>query len=84
MSSSTEIFDRNFHGDCHNFQVLSIPGAPASSSNVDLLLPCFNSTLYVYMYHPSSQGWASRCPLLYMLVCLGYGWVDYFSFLSVF
>ena len=23
--------------------------------------------------HPSSQGWASRCPLIYTFVCLGYG-----------
>ena len=27
---------------------------------------------------PSSQGWASRCPLLY--VCLGNGWVGYLSY----
>ena len=32
-------------------------------------------------HHPSSQGWASRCPLLYFFVCLGYGWVGYFTFL---
>ena len=36
-------------------------------------------------HHPNSQGWASRCPLLYTFVCLGYGWVGlpYLSFLSV-
>ena len=26
---------------------------------------------------PSSQGWASRCPLLYIFVCLSHGWVGY-------
>ena len=33
---------------------------------------------------PSSQGWASRCPLLYTFLCLGHGWVGYLSFLSYF
>ena len=36
------------------------------------------------IHRPSSQGYASRCPLLYMLVCLGHGWVGYLSFLSYF
>ena len=39
-------------------------------------------------HRPSSQGWASRCPLLHvytcMFVCLGNGWVGYLSFLSYF
>ena len=29
-------------------------------------------------HRPSSQGWASRCPLLYMFVCLGMGYLSYF------
>ena len=35
----------------------------------------------ILTHHPSSQGWASRHPLLYMFVCLGYGRVGYFTFL---
>ena len=35
-------------------------------------------------HRPSSQGWASRCPLLYMFVSLGNCWVGYLSFLSYF
>ena len=31
--------------------------------------------------HPRSQGWASRCPLIYTFVCLGYGRVGYLTFL---
>ena len=34
-------------------------------------------------HRPSSQGWASRCPLLYTFLCLGHGlgWLPFFSFL---
>ena len=34
-------------------------------------------------HHPSSQGWASRCPSphAYTFVCLGYSLVGYFTFL---
>ena len=34
---------------------------------------------YMYVHYTCSQGWASRCPLLYTstFVCLGYGWVGY-------
>ena len=35
-------------------------------------------------HRPSSEDWASRCPLLYMFVCLGNGWVGNLSFLSYF
>ena len=35
-------------------------------------------------HHPSSQAFVSRFPLLYVFVFLGYGWVGYFTFLSVF
>ena len=41
--------------------------------------------VHVYVHvPPSSQGWASRCPLLYTFLCLGHGWVGYLSFLSYF
>ena len=30
-------------------------------------------------HNPSSQGWASKCHII-MFVCLGYGWVGYFTF----
>ena len=51
-------------------------------------------TAYVYTVHTlntslphylSSQGWASRCPLLYiMFVCQSYGWVGYLTLLFFF
>ena len=39
-----------------------------------------NLQLHVHVHHPSSP---SRCPLLYMFVCLGHGWVGYLSYASV-
>ena len=36
--------------------------------------------LHIHVQIPSSQGWASRCPLLYMFVCLGNGSVSFLSY----
>ena len=64
---------------------LTSHSTPDEQANHQLSIKEKAGVMKPYMYmHPSSQGWASWGPLLYMFLCLGYGSGGYFNnFLSV-